>query len=126
MKKKDTLQKEKILNKTEQKMENFLSGSDDIEFENDLVEILKDPEFEYGLRAAFTSKRYSLKKSVETPYWTYCSLSGMLIRLYHNTEISVVDEGIFETAASRDLIQCVSGDSMLYLPKDIIHAGSWH
>ena len=125
MKKKDTLQSEKILNKAEQKMDSFLSGSNsDIEY--DLVEILKDPEFEYGLRAAFTSKRYSLKKSVKTPYWTYCSVSGMLIRIYHNTEISVVDEGLFELAADRDLIQCIAGDSMLYLPKDFIHAGSWH
>ena len=106
-------------------MEKIFSGSVD-NIMAGLEDIMSDPDFEKGLQMSFSQYRYSLKRSVKTPYWTYCSASGMLIRLYHSTEIIVIDENLFEHSKDRELVECLTGDSLIFLPKQCIDIGSWH
>ena len=105
-------------------MDQFSSGSIDLTLT--LEDIVSHPSFEETFKQAYATKRYSLKSSVKTPYWTYCSVSGMLIRLFHSSEILVIDEIDFDRAYDEDLVECVTGDSLIYLPKKNIEIGEWH
>ena len=98
------------------------SGSLDLSVE--LSDLMLDKTFEQDLISAFTQKRYSLSNEAPEPFWTLCSVSFQMIRLFKSSEIIVIDENYFNTAKPCEMVDCCTGDSIIKLPKKYITIGS--
>jgi hypothetical protein len=49
-----------------------------------------------------------------------------MIRLFHSSEIFVIDEQLFDNAKPFELVDCCSGDSVVKIKKSYIETGGWH
>ena len=103
-----------------------LNTSGSIELAADLADLMLDKAFEQDLISSFTQKRYFLSKDAPQPLWTLCSVSFQMIRLFHSSEIFVIDEQLFDDAKPFELVDCCSGDSVVKIKKSYIETGGWH
>ena len=113
-------------------MENIMSGSVSIEklsdedIEESLDMLMRDEQFEQDLINSFNDKMYFVKNTAPNPIWAFCSLTMKLIRVIPSTELLPVDSYSFEYEKDSQLIECLSGQNLIKIPKKYIETGEWH
>jgi hypothetical protein len=116
----------------EKYMENFMTGSVNLELEEDdnldesLELLMQDEQFEQDLINSFNDQMYIIKNSAPNPIWTLCSITMRMVRILPMTEVIPIDAIDFKYAKEDNLIECLFGTNLVKIPKRYVQEGEWH
>jgi hypothetical protein len=113
-------------------MENVLSGSAEMsnltleDIEDGLDVLMQDEQFEQDLINSFNDQMFIIKKTAPNPIWTLCSITMKMIRIIPTAEVIPISASTFELITEDSLVECLTGQNLVKIPKKFIQSGEWH